>query len=67
MDRCLLDLRASINFFPYFVHKQLGLRKLQPTNLALLLADRSVKILKGIIEDVILKVDNFISLQTLLS
>ena len=59
MDQCLLDLGASVNLLPYSVYKQLGLRELQPTNLTLLLADRSVKIPKGIVEDAILKVDEF--------
>ena len=57
MDRCLLDLRASVNLLPYSVYKQLALGELQPTNLTLFLADRSVKVPKRIVEDVILKVD----------
>ena len=59
MGRCVLDLGASVYLLPYSVYKQLSLGKLQPTNLILLLADRSVKISKGIVEDVILKVDEF--------
>ena len=59
MDQCLLDLEANLNLLPYFVYKQLGLGELQPTNLALLLADRSVRVPKVIVEDVILKVDEF--------
>ena len=59
MDRCLLDLGASVNFLSYFVYKQLSLGELQPTILTLLLADRLVKVSKEIIEDVILKVDEF--------
>jgi len=41
------------------MYKQLDLRELQPTNLTLLLADRFVKVPKGIVEDVILKIDEF--------
>ena len=59
MDQCLLDLRASVNLLPYSVYKQLGLKDLQPTNLTLLLADRSVKVPKKIVEDAILKIDEF--------
>ena len=59
MDWFLLDLRASVNLLPYLVYKQLILRKLQPTNLLLLLTGRSVKISKKIVEDVISKVDEF--------
>jgi len=53
MDRCLLDLGASVNLLPYFVYKQLGLGELQSTNLTLLLAYNSVKIPKEIVEEVI--------------
>jgi len=59
MDRYLLDLGASVNLLPYFMYKQLGLGELQPTNLILLLADRTVMVPKKIVEDVILKVDEF--------
>ena len=41
------------------MYKQLGLGELNPTNITLSLEDRSVKIPKGIVEDVLVKVDNF--------
>ena len=41
------------------MYKQLGLGELKPTNITLSLADRSVKVPKVIIEDVLVKVDNF--------
>ena len=41
------------------MYKQLGLGELKPTNITLSLADRSVKIPKGIVEDVFVKVDKF--------
>ena len=59
IDKALLDLGASVNLLPYSMYKQLGLRELKPTNITLSLADRSVKIPKGIVEDVLVKVDNF--------
>ena len=59
IDKALLDLGASVNLLPYSVYKQLGLGELKPTNITLSLADRSVKIPKGIIEDVLVKVDKF--------
>ena len=59
IDKALLDLGASINLLPYSVYKQLGLGELKPTNITLSLADRSVKIPKGIVEDVLVKVDKF--------
>ena len=57
IDKALLDLEASVNLLPYSVYKQLGLGELKPTNITLSLADRSVKIPKGIVEDVLVKVD----------
>ena len=59
IDKSLLDLGASVNLMPYSVYKQLGLCELKPTNITLSLADRSVKIPKGIVEDVLVKIDKF--------
>ena len=59
IDKSLLDLGASVNLLPYSVYKQLGLGELKPTNITLSLSDRSVKIPKGIVEDVLVKVDKF--------
>ena len=59
VKKALLDLGASLNLPPYSVYKQLGLGELKPTLITLSLADRSVKIPKGIIEDVLVQVDNF--------
>ena len=59
IDKTLLDLEASVNLLPYSVYKQLGLGELKPTNITLSLVDRSVKIPKGIVEDVLVKVDKF--------
>nr|XP_023912567.1 uncharacterized protein LOC112024125 [Quercus suber] len=42
-----------------FLTEQLGLGELKPTTMTLQLADRSVKIPRGIIEDVLIKVDAF--------
>ena len=41
------------------MYKQLGLGELKPTNITLSLVDRSVKIPKGIVEAVLIKVDKF--------
>ena len=59
IDKSFLDLGASVNLMPYSVYKQLGLGELKPTNITLSLADRSVKIPKGIVEDVLVKIDKF--------
>jgi len=60
IDRALLDLGAGVNLLPYSVYKQLGVGELKPTKITLQLADRSIKIPKGEIEDVLIKVGNFI-------
>ena len=48
-----------MNLLPYSVYNQLGLGELKPTNITLSLADRSVKIPKGIVEDVLVQIDKF--------
>ena len=59
MEKALLDLGASVNLLPYSIYKQLGLGKLKPTSITLSLADRSMKIPRGMIEDVLVQVDKF--------
>ena len=49
IDHALLDLGANVNLLPYSVYEKLGLGKLKPTPVTLQLADRSVKIPRGII------------------
>ena len=57
IDKALLELGASVNLLPYSLYRQLGLGELKPTNITLSLANRLVKIPKGILEDVLVKVD----------
>ena len=59
VEKALLDLGASVNLLPYSVYKQLGLGELKPTIITLSLANRSVKIPKGTVEDVLIQVDKF--------
>ena len=59
IEKALLDLGASVNLMPHSVYKQLGLGELEPTTITLSLADRSVKIPKGIVKDVLVKINNF--------
>ena len=59
VEQALLDLGTSVNLLPYSVYKQLGLGELKPTSITLSLADRSIKIPKGTVEDVLIKVDKF--------
>uniref|UniRef100_A0A2N9F3L4 RNA-directed DNA polymerase n=1 Tax=Fagus sylvatica TaxID=28930 RepID=A0A2N9F3L4_FAGSY len=59
VERALLDLGASINLLPFTVYQQMGLGDLKPTSMTLQLADRSVRTPKGMVEDVLIKIENF--------
>ncbi|XP_049386509.1 uncharacterized protein LOC125850700 [Solanum stenotomum] len=58
--KALCDLGASINLIPLAIYKQLGLGVPKPTTMRLMMADRSVKQLVGILCDVLVKVGIFI-------
>ena len=60
INHALLDLRASINLLLFSVYQQLGLGDLSLTRVKIQLADRSVKVLKGEINDVLIQVGEFI-------
>ena len=45
---------------PLSVFRKLGLGEAKPTTVSLQLADRSIKYPRGIIEDILVKVDKFI-------
>ncbi|XVF47618.1 hypothetical protein PTKIN_Ptkin03bG0124400 [Pterospermum kingtungense] len=59
VERALLDLGASVNLLPFSVYKQLGLGELKPTPVTLQLADRSTKVPRGVVEDVLVQIDKF--------
>ena len=59
VEKALLDLGASVNLLPYSMYKQLGLGELKPTSITLSLANRSIKIPNGTMEDVLIQVDKF--------
>ena len=59
VEKALLDLGASVNLLPYSLYKKPGLGELNPTTITLSLEDRSIKIPKGIVEDVLIQVDKF--------
>ena len=60
VERTLLDLRASINLLPFTVYPQMGLGDLNPTSITLQLANRSVRTPKGMVDDVLIKIENFL-------
>ncbi|CAL8997671.1 unnamed protein product, partial [Prunus brigantina] len=59
-ERALLDLGAIINLMPYTVYEELRLGELKPTSITLQLADRSIRRPRGILEDVLVQVNEFI-------
>jgi len=60
IKRALLDLRASVNLLPYSIFQSLNLGELKPIFVTLLLAYRSVKMPRGIIDDVLVQVDKLV-------
>jgi hypothetical protein len=59
-EKVLLDLGAGVNLLPYIVYEMLSLRDLQPTSITLQLSDIISKRPRGILEDVLVQVDQFI-------
>jgi len=59
MDNALLDLGASINLIPLAMPKKIGDLEVQLTKMQLRLADISIKYPYGVVEDVLVKVDEF--------
>ncbi|KAG8503338.1 hypothetical protein CXB51_001299 [Gossypium anomalum] len=60
VNNALANLVASINVMPYKMFKQLGLGKPKQTRMSIQLADKIIRFLRGIIENVLVKIDKFI-------
>ncbi|XP_017604891.1 uncharacterized protein LOC108451749 [Gossypium arboreum] len=60
VEKVLTDLGTNMNLIPYKMFKEQGLREPKPTRISIQIADRSIKYLRGIIEDVLFKVDKVI-------
>ncbi|KAM1771992.1 hypothetical protein ACFX11_046742 [Malus domestica] len=58
--RALCDLGASINLMPYSVYESLNLGELKETKVIIQLADRSNRYPKGLLEDVLVQVNELI-------
>ncbi|KAL2892377.1 Retrovirus-related Pol polyprotein from transposon 17.6 [Bienertia sinuspersici] len=56
VDKALCDLGASVSLMPHSICQRLNLGELKPTRISLQLADRSVKLPLGVLEDVPLRV-----------
>nr|CAN76918.1 hypothetical protein VITISV_027710 [Vitis vinifera] len=59
VERALLDLGDNVNLLPYSIYKQLGLGELMATTITLSLADRLIKVSRGVIQDVLVQVEKF--------
>ncbi|KAK5836691.1 hypothetical protein PVK06_012490 [Gossypium arboreum] len=62
VNNALANLGASINVMSYKMFKQLGLGKPKQTRMSIQLADKTIRFPRGIIEDVLIKIDKFIFL-----
>ncbi|XP_073051291.1 uncharacterized protein [Primulina eburnea] len=60
VNKALCDLGASINLMSFSVYRDLELGEVKPTTITLQLADSSLTYPRGIVEDVLVKVDKFI-------
>ncbi|GKD61471.1 DNA-directed DNA polymerase [Tanacetum coccineum] len=60
IDNVLADLGASISLMPYTMYKKLCLGEPKATRISLELADMSIQYLRGIIKNVLIKVDKFV-------
>ena len=60
IQNAMLDLGASINVLPYSLFKSLGFGPLYETGIVVQLADRSTVYPRGVVEDVLVRVDELI-------
>ncbi|XP_021984634.1 uncharacterized protein LOC110880349 [Helianthus annuus] len=60
ISNALSDLGASINLMPASIFNRLGLRKPHPARMSIELADRSVKYPQGVMENLLVKVGEFV-------
>ena len=58
--KALCDLGASINLMPLYIYQKLGWGDQKPTVMRLLMVDRTVKRIVGILHDVLVKVESII-------
>ena len=62
VHKALLDLGASVNLIPFTKYERLELGELKPTKMVIQMADRSTRVPRGIVEDVLIRVGEFIYL-----
>ncbi|KAL1544661.1 hypothetical protein AAHA92_21483 [Salvia divinorum] len=59
-DKALCDLGASINIMPLEYYEKLSIEPLKTTEIAVRLADNTTTQVVGIVEDILVKIDDFI-------
>ncbi|XP_057740554.1 uncharacterized protein LOC130957727 [Arachis stenosperma] len=57
-EKALCDLGSSINLMPLSVMKKLGIQEVLPTRISLGMADISMKWADGVVEDILVKVED---------
>ncbi|CAN6454687.1 unnamed protein product [Victoria cruziana] len=60
VERALLDLGASVNVLPGCFYDACQLEGLKPINMTIQMADRSVKRPRGVLEDVLIRIEDLI-------
>ncbi|XP_057760641.1 uncharacterized protein LOC130981019 [Arachis stenosperma] len=60
IEKALYDLGASINLMSLAIMKRMRIEEAKPTRMALQLADRTFKFSHGVVEDLLVKVGEFI-------
>ncbi|GJQ93872.1 zinc knuckle CX2CX4HX4C containing protein [Tanacetum coccineum] len=61
-NNALADLGASINIMPLSMYKRLGMGKIKPINMVIEMADNTKCTPKGIVENLLVKINKFIFL-----
>ncbi|XP_062145993.1 uncharacterized protein LOC133853988 [Alnus glutinosa] len=59
-EKAMADLGASINVMPYSIYASLKLRPLLKTGFVIQLADRSIAYPKGVVEDVLVQINDLV-------
>ncbi|XP_015970939.1 uncharacterized protein LOC107494412 [Arachis duranensis] len=60
IEKALCDLGASINLMSLTMMRKMKIKEAKPTRIALQLADRTCKFPHGVVEDLLVKVGEFI-------
>ncbi|XP_073120160.1 uncharacterized protein [Henckelia pumila] len=60
VDNVLCDLGSSINLMSHALSKKLGICNIEPSNISLKFVDGSIKYLRGVVENILVKIDKFL-------